>query len=113
MHQGLINFFTEMTNGRITSANFVKKFIGANCFMENLEIKCSQLCFDTTNKIIFMNDTPINIIIHIQSITPKLFCITWTVLKGALTTSASSPFFSKKVEIFISLEGYTYVVTAC
>ena len=55
-HQGLINFFTEMTKRRITSSNFIRKFIGANCFMENLEIKCSQLCFDTTIKIIFMND---------------------------------------------------------
>ena len=35
-------------------------------------------------------------------------------LKGHLTTSASSPiFFFKKVEIFIPLEVYTYVVTAC
>ena len=35
-------------------------------------------------------------------------------LKGHWTTSASSPFFFfKKVEIFISLEVYTYVVTAC
>ena len=25
--------------------DFSKKFIGANSFMENLEIKCSQLCF--------------------------------------------------------------------
>ena len=36
------------------------------------------------------------------------------VLKGHRTTSASSPdFFSKKVEIFIPLEVYTYEVTAC
>ena len=35
-------------------------------------------------------------------------------LKGHWTTSASSPiFFLKKVEIFISLEVYTHVVTAC
>ena len=35
-------------------------------------------------------------------------------LKGHWTTSASSTiFFFKKVEIFISLEVYTYVVTAC
>ena len=50
--------------------------------MENLEIKCSQLCFDTTIKIIFMNDTPINIIIHIQSITPKLFVSLGLSLRG-------------------------------
>ena len=35
-------------------------------------------------------------------------------LKGHWTTSTSSPdFFFKKVEIFIPLEVYTYVVTAC
>ena len=34
-------------------------------------------------------------------------------LKGHWTTSASSPNFFRKVEIFISLEVYTYVVTAC
>ena len=36
-----------------------------------------------------------------------------TNLKGHWTTSASSPNFFKKVEIFTSLEVYTYVVTAC
>ena len=33
-------------------------------------------------------------------------------LKGHWTTSASSPDFFQKVEIFIPLEVYTYVVTA-
>ena len=82
MHQGLINFFTKMTKRRITSAYFSKKFIGANSFMENLEIKCSQLCFNATVKVIIMNNTPINIIFHIQSIIPKQFCITWTILNS-------------------------------
>ena len=41
-------------------------------------------------------------------------CLREKSLKGHWTTSASSPiFFFKKVEIFISLEVYTYVVTAC
>ena len=35
-------------------------------------------------------------------------------LKGHWTTSASSPdFFSKKGEIFIPIDVYTYVETAC
>ena len=46
-----------------------------------------------------------------QSVMSKKLVI---ILKGHWTTSASSPiFFFKKVEIFISLEVYTYVVTAC
>ena len=37
-----------------------------------------------------------------------------SMLKGALDNFSLIPnFFFKKVEIFISLEVYTYVVTAC
>ena len=34
-------------------------------------------------------------------------------IKGALDNFSLIPIFSKKVEIFIPLEVYTYVVTAC
>ena len=44
----------------------------------------------------------------------KLYVHIYNFLKGALDNFSLIPnFFSKKVEIFISLEVYTYVVTAC
>ena len=44
----------------------------------------------------------------------KLSCKQISELKGALDNFSLIPFFFfKKVEIFISLEVYTYVVTAC
>ena len=41
-------------------------------------------------------------------------CEGGTILKGALDNFSLIPnFFFKKVQIFVSLEVYTYVVTAC
>ena len=52
------------------------------------------------------NFIPIYLFIYYQIKTQTL-----VILKRHWTTSASSPFFfSKKVEIFIPLEGYAYVI---
>ena len=37
----------------------------------------------------------------------------YTYIKGHWTTAASSPDFFKTIEIFIPLQVYTYVMTAC
>ena len=48
--------------------------------MENPEIKCPQLSFNTASKIIFMKNSPIQIYIAIQSPKPEDLCFNWTIM---------------------------------
>ena len=100
----------------------VERIVGSyviSATVEGIEVK--NLSDDSPVEIMFalnnMNKVSVAGYIHIYLYNVDCYMLSWlrhVYLKGHWTTSASSPnFFFNKVEIFIPLEVYTYVVTAC
>ena len=62
----------------------------------------------------FKNHLSVKWFIHRSPCGLFMFLLSWIILKGHWTTSASSPIcFQKRIEILIPLEVNIYVVTAC